>query len=70
MSTFYMEHKEKLFQSDSSVGIYLQYPVFNESIDDTIEKWVELLGQANCGIEDDNVFLYNLKDYNNLFFLN
>ena len=25
----YMEHKEKLFNTDSSVGVYLQYPIYD-----------------------------------------
>ncbi len=64
----YMEHKEKLFKTESSVGIYLQYPIFNNSIDEVIEKWVQLLDDSDCGIKDDNVFLLNTADNWRIFF--
>ena len=64
----YMEHKDKLFKITSSVGIYLQYPVFDETMDEVIQKWVLLLEQSNCGIEDDNVFLLNSPENWRIFF--
>ena len=64
----YMEHKEKLFKTESSVGIYLQYPLFNETVDDIIEEWVELLDDSNCGIEDNNVIVLNTPDNWRIFF--
>ena len=64
----YMEHKEKLFKTATSVGIYLQYPIFDEPMDDVIEKWVCLLDESDCGIEDDNVFLLNTPDNWRVFF--
>ena len=64
----YMNHKEKLFKTDTSVGIYLQYPVFNETMDDVIEKWVILLDESNCRIKDHNVFLLNNPDNWRMFF--
>ena len=64
----YMEHKEKLFKTKSSVGIYLQYPIFNKSTDEVIEEWVQLLDDSDCGIEDDNVFLLNTADNWRVFF--
>ena len=64
----YMEHKDKLFKNNSSVGVYLQYPIFEKSIDATIEEWVILLDKSNCGIEDENVFLLNTPDNWRIFF--
>ena len=37
-----MEHKDKLFKNNSSVGVYLQCPVFGRSMDDIIEELDEL----------------------------
>ena len=64
----YMEHKNKLFKTDSSVGIYIQYPIFNETMDDVIQQWVILLDESNCGIKDENVFLLNSPENWRIFF--
>jgi len=64
----YMEHKDKLFKDEESVGIYLQYPVINESMDDVIVRWIKLLENSNCKIDDDDIISLNSPDNWRMFF--
>ena len=64
----YMLHKKQLFKDEMSVGIYLQYPVIDELIDHSIEKWIKLLDQSNCNIKDDDIILLNSPENWRIFF--
>jgi len=64
----YMQHKEKLFKDDSSVGIYLQYPLIDQPIEESIEEWAELINHSKCGITDEDVFLLNSPENWRIFF--
>ena len=64
----YMEHKDKLFKTKISVGVYLQYPIFNKSMEDVIVEWIKLLNDSNCDINDDDVLLLNSPDNWRIFF--
>ena len=55
----YMDHKEKLFHSESEVGIYLQIPLYNKKIEDEAEKWLDILQSSKCGINEDAILLLN-----------
>ena len=64
----YMQHKEKLFKDNESVGIYLQYPIFNESMDSAIDKWINLSDESECEIYDNDIILLNSPDAWRMFF--
>ena len=64
----YMDHKEKLFKNNSSVGIYIQYPIFKESMDIVIEKWIDLLDNSSCQISDNDIILLNSPENWRMFF--
>ena len=64
----YMEHKKQLFNSSTSVGIYLQYPSIEESMDDTINKWITLLEKSDCNINDHDIIVLNTPDTWRMFF--
>ena len=64
----YMDHKEKLFKNNSSVGIYIQYPIFKESMDSVIEKWIDLLDNSSCQISDNDIILLNSPENWRTFF--
>ena len=55
----YMDHREYLFTSINEVGLYLQIPLYNESIDKVAEKWLKILVHSECGINDDGILLLN-----------
>ena len=55
----YMNHREYLFTSMSEVGIYIQIPLYNESVDEVAEKWLKILSDAECGINEDGILLLN-----------
>ena len=43
----------------NEVGIYLQIPLYNESVDEVAEKWLIILVQSECGINEDGILLLN-----------
>ena len=59
----YMVHSEYLFDKEYNVGVYIQIPVYNENMDDIIEKWYEILMSFEY-INDDEQLL-SLNDLRN-----
>ena len=57
--SWYMNHKEKLFQSDSEVGIYMQIPLYNINLEQAAESWFHVLENAPCKINTENILLLN-----------
>ncbi len=64
----YMNHRETLFNSNSEVGIYLQVPLYNETVEDVAEDWLNILSKSNCGIHEDGVILLNTPQNWQTFF--
>ena len=55
----YMNNREFLFSNKKQVGIYLQIPIFNNSIDKKTDEWVKILHLYNPNIDLDNVKVLN-----------
>ncbi len=55
----YMDHREKLFQSDLEVGVYLQMPLYDQKVEDVAENWQNILQLSKCGIQERSVLLLN-----------
>ena len=55
----YMDHKEELFGNDSEVGIYLQIPLYNQTVEEIAEDWLNILSNSNCGIHEEQILLLN-----------
>lgn len=55
----YMDHKEKLFQSDSEVGIYLQIPLYGQKVEDVADHWLNVLLLSKCRIQENSILLLN-----------
>ena len=55
----YMKHKEFLFSNDDDVGIYLQIPIYNSSLESKVEEWIEILKLFNKNIDLDNIIVLN-----------
>ena len=58
-SQTYMKHREFLFKKKSDVGIYLQIPIFNETIENTSLKWSNILNDFDNNIDTDNIIVLN-----------
>ena len=43
----YMNNKEFLFTNENDVGIYLQIPIYDESMDAKIEEWIDIFQLFN-----------------------
>ena len=55
----YMDHKEELFEDASDVGIYLQIPLYNQTVEEIAEDWLDILANSSCGIHEDKILLLN-----------
>ena len=55
----YMKHWKNLFNSENEVGIYLQIPLYEQFVDDVCEKWLEILINSECGINEGKILLLN-----------
>ena len=64
----FMDHRETLFNSNSEVGIYLQIPLYNETVEDVAEDWLNILTNSDCGIHEDGILLLNTPQNWQTFF--
>tara|TARA_X000001036_G_scaffold163630_1_gene155331 strand:- start:1658 stop:3259 length:1602 start_codon:yes stop_codon:yes gene_type:complete len=64
----YMNHKEFLFSNEDDVGIYLQIPIYNESMDSKIEEWTQIFQSFNAEIDLDKIIVLNDPGNWNKFF--
>ena len=55
----YMKHKDFLFINSKDVGIYLQIPIFQSSLDNKIMQWVKILKSFNSKLNLDNIIVLN-----------
>ena len=55
----YMNNREFLFSNAEDVGIYLQIPVFNDSLESKIEDWIKIFQSFNSKIDLENIVVLN-----------
>jgi len=55
----YMNNRKYLFEDKNKVGIYMQIPIFDKNIENTVEDWVGILENSNCNINSSKVLLLN-----------
>ena len=55
----YMEGWEKLFKIEDEVGIYLQIPLYDDTIDIAAEKWFRIIQSSNCQVNQEAIILLN-----------
>ncbi|HRR21582.1 MAG: FAD-binding oxidoreductase [Bacteriovoracaceae bacterium] len=53
----YMDHGNKLFSGNDQVGIYLQIPLHDHTVDEAAREWFDILTQAPCSIDVNAVKL-------------
>ncbi len=64
----YMVNKEHFFKNKNEVGIYCQIPLYNTSINEACENWLDILLSSDCGLTDDKIYVLNDQHSWNLFF--
>ena len=64
----YMKHRDNFFKNKDDVGVYLQFPIFTDSLDVHIEKWITILTGFDSKINLDNVISLNDSGAWNTFF--
>ena len=64
----YMVNKEYFFKAESEVGIYLQMPLYNESIEDSCVEWLSIISESNCNIAEDKIYVLNDQKSWDMFF--
>ena len=55
----YMKHKDFLFNNKNDVGIYIQIPIYNNSLDQKIIEWTSLFKQFDNTIDLDRIIVLN-----------
>jgi len=53
----YMAHENLLFRGTNQVGIYVQEPLADKSVEDAAVAWLERLAAADCGIDENAVIM-------------
>ena len=64
----FMINKEYFFKNEHDVGIYLQVPLYSESIDDACLDWLTIAKTADCNISDERIYVLNDQKSWDLFF--
>ena len=64
----YMDHEHRLFRADHSVGVYLQVPLGHGSLEQAAEQWLDILGNAPCGICTDDIMILLSERDRTIFF--
>ena len=52
-----MDHEERLFRSDDEVGVYLQVPLYEETIEEASEEWFNILVSCPCDINEEGILI-------------
>jgi hypothetical protein len=55
----YMKHRNFFFKKTSDVGIYLQIPIYKESIEKMVQKWINILTDFDSKINIENIIVLN-----------
>tara|TARA_Y100000590_G_scaffold470265_1_gene663181 strand:+ start:6662 stop:8113 length:1452 start_codon:yes stop_codon:yes gene_type:complete len=55
----YMKHKKFLFSNDNDVGVYLQAPIFELSLESKLNEWVNILKSFNSNINLEDIIILN-----------
>jgi len=55
----YMNHKDFLFNNKSDVGIYIQIPIYNNTLEKKIIEWIDLFKQFDNSINLEDIIVLN-----------
>ncbi len=51
----YMNHEQKFFSTESRVGIYLQIPIREGSLDEAAGTWLEIISGSPCKVDANRI---------------
>lgn len=63
----YMDHERRLFRGEDQVGVYLQVPLPDGTLEDAAEEWLGLLLEADCSVDEDAILLLDNDRDRNVF---
>jgi len=55
----YMKHKDFFFRTETEVGVYLQVPIYNGTVNEMTIKWGDVLNKFNQSIDLESVIILN-----------
>ena len=55
----YMKHNSYFFENENSVGIYMQYPLFDNTIDSAIDQWYNIITESKIKIDPSKIISLN-----------
>ncbi|MDC1050981.1 FAD-binding oxidoreductase [Candidatus Marinimicrobia bacterium] len=67
-SQTYMDNKDFLFKNKTDVGVYIKIPIYQESMDQKVEEWSQILSAFDDNIDVDNIIVLNDSYSWNKFF--
>jgi D-lactate dehydrogenase (cytochrome) len=63
-----MDNKDFLFKNNTDVGVYIKIPIYQESMDQKVEEWNQILSAFDDNIDVDNIIVLNDSYSWNKFF--
>ncbi len=57
----YMDHRDVLFKGTNLVGIFLQIPLYDCSLEEAAEKWMEVIISSGCGVHEDSIMMLDTE---------
>ncbi len=64
----YMDHEDRLFRGVDPVGLYIKAPLNERVSDADCERWLGILREAPCRIDEDAVLVLRTRRERELFF--
>ena len=64
----YMKNSEFLFNSKNEVGLYMQIPIYDKTIEDEAEYWIDVINNSKCNLDTDCILILNNSDNWDKFF--
>ncbi|OUX37702.1 MAG: hypothetical protein CBE33_02820 [Candidatus Pelagibacter sp. TMED273] len=64
----YMKNSEFLFDDKNQVGIYMQIPIYDKSIEDEAEIWIDIINNSKCNLDINKILILNQSDNWDKFF--
>ena len=64
----YMKNSEFLFNTKNEVGIYMQIPIYDKTIEYEAEHWIDVIDNSKCNLDTDSILILNNSDNWDKFF--
>ena len=64
----YMKNSDFLFNSKNEVGLYMQIPIYDKTIEDEAKYWIDIINDSKCNLDADSILILNNSDNWDKFF--